>query len=117
MDSCTNDSEESMVVGINKLSDLKGITKAHGNCRSLYPKIDEVKVMLKFSKLEMLFISETWLTDAINDSLVDIPGYNTFRMDRDTSLGKFRGGGLIAYIKADIRAQMLPEYSKCTPCV
>ena len=55
MDSRNSNMEETMVVGIDDLADLKGISIAHWNSRSLYPKLDDVKIILKNSNLEIFF--------------------------------------------------------------
>ena len=65
--------------------------------------------------VEILFLSETWLTDAISDSLLDMPGYNLHRLDRDITLGKNRGGGIVAYVKEGIKATMLTDRCVSTP--
>ncbi len=78
---------------VESLSRLKGITVAHWNSRSLYPKFDEVTVWMDSSDLECLIISETWLTQDIPSDFVYLDGYNMYRHDRDVSTGKSRGGG------------------------
>ena len=54
------------------------------------------------SELDILSISETWLTDNIENRLTTVPGYGFIRADRKTVKGdgrKKRGGGLGIYYK------------------
>ena len=102
-------SYESHLANDYMVSVIFHICLVHWNCRSLYSKLEEVEIMLRDGDMEMFFISETWLTSAVSDSLLDVDGYNMLRLDRDTCLGKNRGGGLLAYTKEDIKAKLLPE--------
>lgn len=43
-------------------------------------------------------LSETWLHNRIQTSLIDIPGYKCFRKDRKTG----KGGGVVIYIRNSI---------------
>ena len=52
------------------------------NARSLFPKIDELSLLLNTYPLDVVAIIESWLTDDIIDELVLIDGYKTFRKDR-----------------------------------
>ena len=73
------------------------------NIRSLLPKIDELKpVTVGF---DIICICETWLTDGISNQLINIPGYELFRLDRNSQTqnanpGKSqRGGGVCLYVR------------------
>ena len=68
------------------------------NARSLLPKMDELSLLLNMHPLEVVAITESWLTNEIIDELVLINGYNTFRKDRMHG----RGGGVCAFVSADI---------------
>lgn len=46
----------------------------------------------------MVIITETWLHDGIPDSLVDIPGYNLFRLDRASD----HHGGVAIYVSTSL---------------
>ena len=54
----------------------------------------------------MIGIAETWATELINDAELSMEGYNMFRKDRGT-----RGGGLVLYIKHNIKARVNEELS------
>lgn len=60
-------------------------------------KLDELKISVQNTNPAVIMITETWLTDRIPDSLIQIPGYLTFRKDRGTD-----GGGVCAFIKNNI---------------
>ena len=105
----------SMMLDINDLTKLKGITTVQWNCRSLYDKLDDVRLLLKDSKCEILIISETWLTDAVDRSLLEIDSYNIVRQDQDFSLGKTRGGGILVYYKHDLNLSVADKW--CLNCL
>ena len=60
------------------------------NARSLLPKIDELTALLSTNPIDLVAITESWLKSDIGNSLICIPGFNSFRNDR--VLG--RGGGI-----------------------
>ena len=52
---------------------------------------------------------ETWLQpDSINDSALVINNYSMFRRDRRN---RFRGGGLLVYVKSDLCPYLRPDLS------
>ncbi len=52
-----------------------------------------------FSNSAALCFTETWLNDAIPDSVIHLPNFQLIRADRDAeSTGKSRGGGTCFYI-------------------
>lgn len=74
-----------------------------GNVRSLVNKADELTACLKFDRTfrqtSLLCLSETWLSDRIPDSHVEMEGFALHRMDRDqASTGKKQGGGVCLYV-------------------
>ena len=72
----------------------RGINICHLNTRSIKGKLDEIKWMLSVSKIKILCISETWLTNTTLDHELQIPNFNLERSDRKTK----KGGGLLIYI-------------------
>ena len=74
----------------------KGLKIAHLNIQSLRNKIDHLNILLHDNNIDILCITETWLTNEIDDSEISIPGYSICRNDRDNLE---RGhGGIINYI-------------------
>ena len=76
------------------------------NIRSLARKIDEVGSIASSNHVDMICITETWLSPSIPDNLVSLPNFNLFRNDRSVS----SGGGVCAYISSNIHSRRLPQY-------
>ena len=66
------------------------------NARSVYPKIDALRLIMGISKREadVLGIRETWLNTTYSDSYEPIDDYNIERRDRSTGTG----GGVSVYL-------------------
>lgn len=54
--------------------------------------------MILSENFDIFALSETWLSDLIDSSLINIPGYQFIRCDR-----KSRGGGIALYLKNNIK--------------
>ncbi|KAF0305993.1 hypothetical protein FJT64_022458 [Amphibalanus amphitrite] len=65
----------------------------HLNVRSLTAHLDEVNLLLLREELDVLCLSETWLTDSVDSSMLLFPGYTIRRRDREG-----RTGGGVALI-------------------
>ena len=98
-----------------ELSSLKGITYASLNICSLYRKLDEIKLLLHQSKLDVLFLNESWLNQSIGDLELLIPGYTLHRFDRDAGAGKRGGGGLVAYTRNHYHFDEISGWNLCCP--
>ena len=84
---------------ILNLRQVKGFKAVHLNIRSLPKKIDQLRILLHDSGIDVFTISETWLKESLNSKLFDIEGFNSYRLDRAGNCkNKKRGGGLITYI-------------------
>ena len=70
--------------------------------KSLVKKIDQIRLLVEGSNVDMITISETWLKQHLSNPLVSIDGFRSFRQDRNLrhNRGK-RGGGLITYVRDD----------------
>ena len=55
---------------------------AHINIRSMRNKVDELQLLLKKLSIDIMCVSETWLTDTITDNTANIAGYDITRCDR-----------------------------------
>ena len=42
---------------------------------SITPKIDEIRSVVLDLKIDIAAFTETWLRDSIQDTIIDIPGY------------------------------------------
>ena len=78
----------------------KGLRVACHNINRLINKLDQLKLFLvnDCPSLDVYCLSETFLTETINDSYLCIDGYTFVRKDR---LNK-KGGGLIMYVREGI---------------
>ena len=69
------------------MSDLKKhkcLVIAHMNIRSLWPKLDTVNILLQNDiDIDILGLSESWLTNSLTDYLVNISNYDIIRLDRN----------------------------------
>jgi len=79
----------------------KGIVYAFYNVISLPRHLDEIQqLLLRNTRIHVLGLNETRLSDSIPDSSVDINGYTLYRTDRDR-----QGGGVGVYVKQTIASQ------------
>ena len=81
-------SEEQIVQG-----GLERLSILYFNARSLYPKLDELRVLCTLQTPDIICIAETWLCGYIENSECHLPGYNCIRCDRDR-----HGGGVALFI-------------------
>ncbi len=82
-------------------------------------KLDELRLTRTnkdFSNSAALCFTETWLSEAIPDNALHLPGYQLFRSDRITELtGKTRGGGLCFYINEGWCSDVTTLKKMCSP--
>ena len=77
---------------------LRGFKVAHLNVRSIVNKMDALKMLFKEKPFDIFTISETWLSQSILDSEVNISGYTLVRQNRiDRS-----GGGTAIFVREGI---------------
>ncbi len=76
---------------IESINKTRGITFGHYNIRGILSKLDTIKQILIRSKIHVLALTETFLTDKIDDAELDVPGYKFYRWDRTEHSGKSRG--------------------------
>ncbi|KAG5876411.1 hypothetical protein JTB14_006207 [Gonioctena quinquepunctata] len=73
-------------------------TFAHVNVRSLVPHLNDLHLVIKEKKYDVIGLTETWLHPEIPDRALDIEGYRFIRSDRLVR----RGGGTGVYIKNNL---------------
>ena len=95
------------------LQKVRGVSVAAYNIRGLINKLDEIAILLKRSKLDVLILCETFLTSKVTDCELEVNGYNFFRSDRTLTSGKTRGGGLLIYSNLDRDVTCIPEGKFC----
>lgn len=79
-----------------------------GLVRSITNKTEQMEYLLTDFNIDVLGISESWLTHSSPTAAVSISGYNTFRRDR----GVGRGGSLLGYVKDCFRCELIRVVSR-----
>ena len=64
------------------------------NVNSLLAKIDEIRLLAKNKKIDILIVNETKIDDKVEDQLIAIDDYSLKRCDRNRN-----GGGVALYVK------------------
>ena len=75
------------------------------NVRSLFQKIDELQSIAEIN-VDIICITESWLTPSCPDSTISLTNFIHFRNDRLFS----RGGGVCVYINAGIYCRKLEHF-------
>lgn len=93
-----NDNEHCMAFKqlADDLEKSKGITVSHLNINGLLTKINELKLLLEETKIDIFAVSETHLHNEISDFEVSIDNYSFIRKDRENGTA---WGGVIIYYK------------------
>ena len=73
------------------LPSSRGFKLANLNITSLVKHIDELRILLADTPVDVLSINEARLDDSVKDSDVYIPGYEIIRRDREIN-GRLGGG-------------------------
>ena len=81
--------------------DHRGIHIANINIRHLKPKVDQIKIMLQKSNIDILGTCETFCSKNDDDKIVNINGFTIERKDRDScpDIKTNKGGGILIYIR------------------
>jgi len=77
-------------------TNIRGLKVAHINCCGLFGQLTEIKLILQESKIDILGITETHLSDKIKDEEIRIDGYTVQRLDRSN----LQGGGCLTPVTA-----------------
>ena len=97
-----------------ELKELKGIALCSLNIRGLYRKLDEVRLLLDRSQVDVLVLNETFLNSGHTDRELAIKGYHLYRLDRDEAVGKKGGGGVAAYCTTERDISVVNQLTMCT---
>ena len=76
----------------------------------MWNKLDIIKQHISSSTSQFFGLVETWLKPNILDNLINIPGYNLLRSDRQTqdmNRQTKRGGGIVIYCKNNLNLTQL----------
>ena len=91
------------------LPSSRGFKLANLNITSLVKHIDELRILLADTPVDVLSIKETRLDDSVKDSDVCIPGYEIIRRDREIN-GRL-GGGVCFFVRSNISYSLRPDLS------
>ena len=91
---------------LNNVKEAKGLKFCHLNVRSVLNKIDQFRMHFDESSIDVLSLSETWLSKDICSNILQLSNYQLYRSDRaytedQNSLVK-KGGGLAIYLRKDM---------------
>ena len=80
----------------------KGLNIMHLNIHYLYPKLDELKILLsQKAEIDIICLCETFLNDEFSNNELHLENYQLFRKDRNTN-----GGGLVIYVRESLRVSV-----------
>ena len=79
------------------------------NTMSLVPKLIEIQELLLRLNVEIACIVETWRKNHIDDTVVNIEGYNVIRKDRTSH----EHGGVCIYLKDNIKYETIGDLQCC----
>ena len=54
----------------------------YSSCRSVLPKMDDLRVLAKVDKPDIIALCETWLGEEVSPSEVALPEFRSYRLDR-----------------------------------
>ena len=80
------------------------------NVMSLVPKLIEIQEFINRNEICIALFTETWLSESVADSVVNVPGYTIIRKDRLTN----SHGGVCAYVReSQVKFKHLEDLSCC----
>ena len=85
-------------VNIWETLNKKGLHFLHININSLLPKIDELKCIANKTKTAIIGIIESKLDYTVRDLVVNLPGYDILRCDRN----RHHCAGVACYIRKNL---------------
>ena len=77
------------------------------NARSVFPKIDELRVTVAALRADVVAITRSWLNHDINDKLLFMNSYEMFRCDRVDR----KGGGVCVWVNQNFFPRPVPIFS------
>ena len=94
-----------LMTDLKSLKSEKGLKLCHLNVRSLLSKFNQFKILFDNSKIDIITISETWLMEEIDSSILSMHNYQFCRADRaylnEAHTAVKKGGGVITFIRKD----------------
>ena len=98
----SEDIESPVLIGVNRKLNFfnRGLAIACLNINSLTAHIDELRVFIRDSEIDILAINESKLDNTTKEHEVYLPGYEIVRRDRQIT-GR-QGGGVCFYLRSNL---------------
>nr|VZI29513.1 unnamed protein product [Spirometra erinaceieuropaei] len=78
--------------------------------QSILPKLDELKIHICDLSPDIVSLTETWLSENVDDRELMLPGFQLFRRDRRER----QGGGVVTYVKHGLLVSEKTEQFACS---
>ena len=79
------------------------------NARSILNKLAELHLLIKTKNPDIISISETWLSNCVDDQTLGLNGYAVFRADRAD--GNDPHGGVLIAVKTSLQPKFIANDS------
>ena len=96
-------------VNLESITNDKGLKIVHVNTRSVFHKLDELKLSLK--QFDIIVFTETWLKNSVTDSQLKWDNFQLIRIDR-ARLDNKSGGGICIYIRSSIDFEIIQDFQE-----
>nr|VZI33590.1 unnamed protein product [Spirometra erinaceieuropaei] len=112
------DPDEGTVASLNRITsgtiikrpkNLK-LTFFYTNVQSILPKLDELKIHICDLSPDIVSLTETWLSENVDDRELILPVFQLFRRDRRER----QGGGVVTYVKHGLLVSEKTEQFACS---
>jgi exonuclease III len=97
-----SDSQDHSLVNYETFKDVlgsKGLKMAHLNVNGIRSKLDQVRLLVSESGLDLLCLNETKIDESVSDADISIPNFDIYRRDRNK-----HGGGVLIYVSSRINS-------------
>ncbi|BHF71211.1 hypothetical protein SprV_0401426600 [Sparganum proliferum] len=94
---------------IKRSKSLK-LTFYYTNVQSILPKLDELKIHICDLSPDVVSLTESWLSENVDDRELMLPGFQLFRRDRRDR----QGGGVVTYVKHGLLVSEKTEQFACS---
>nr|VZI31187.1 unnamed protein product [Spirometra erinaceieuropaei] len=78
--------------------------------QSILPKLDELKIHICELSPDIVSLTETWMSENVDDRELVLPGFQLFRRDRRER----QGGGVVTYVKHGLLVSEKTEQFACS---
>jgi len=79
------------------------------NAQSVSSKLDDLHATVYSLEPDIIGITESWTTNNLLDSELNLPGYDLFRCDRPNTC---KGGGVLLYVRSVLQPTQFTPVSK-----